>query len=210
MSEWLRLALFIAGAGVAVTLAAVALSWWYNEPRRLARTFRQGLGVQPDAALIAPGTGRGIALSLAARRLVTAWDHGGWRMVYPLGDVIGAEVDLDGEVAARVLRGEPGRRLDRSGRAVEDVRLRLIFDDPAHPDFELALWPPYAPRGGFARPRDAIAEANRWVARIEAMLRRSASPAAGAGAASVRRPRASLSETLDEIETDEDDDILAN
>jgi hypothetical protein len=107
-----------------------------------------------------------------------------------------------------VLRGEPSRRLDRSGRAVEDVRLRLIFDDPAHPDFELALWPPYAPRGGFARPRDAIAEANRWVARIEAMQRRSAAPAAGA--ASVRRPRASLSETLDEIETDEDDDILAN
>jgi hypothetical protein len=203
MSEWLRMTLFIGAAGVAVTLAAVAASWWYNEPRRLARTFRQGLGAPPDAAVIAPGTGRGIALSLATRRLVTAWDRGGWRMVYPLSDVIGAEVDLDGEVAARVLRGEAGRRLDRSSGAVEDVRLRLIFDDPLHPDFELALWPTHAKRGGFGRPRDAIAEGNRWIARIEAMLRRSSAPAAGA--ASVRRPRPSLSETLDEVEDDEDD-----
>jgi hypothetical protein len=207
MSEWLRLALFIAGAGVAVTLAAVAASWWYNEPRRLARTFQQGLGAPPDAALVAPGTGRGIAISLSTRRLVTAWDRGGWRMLYPLGDVIGAEVELDGEVAARVLRGEPGRRLERSSGAEEDVRLRLIFDDPANPDFELVLWPPLGQRGGFGRPRDAIGEANRWIARVEAVLRRSRAPAAGAA---VRGPRASLEATLNSIEDDEDDDILAD
>jgi hypothetical protein len=121
--------------------------------------------------------------------------------------VIGAEVELDGEVAARVLRGEPGRRLERSSGAEEDVRLRLIFDDPAHPDFELVLWPPQSQRGAFGRPRDAIGEANRWIARVEAVLRRSRAPAAGA---SVRGPRASLEATLNSVADDEDDDILAD
>ena len=101
-----------------------------NEPRRLGRAFRRELGARPDAALIAHGTGRGVALSLAARRVVTAWDRGGWRMVYPLEDLIGAELELDGQVAARALRGEPRRRLERQTAPRRDVRLRFLFDDP--------------------------------------------------------------------------------
>jgi len=193
MSEWLKLVLAV----VVLTLGAMAWTRLMNEPRRLGRAFRQGLGRQPDAALIAIGTGRGVALSLAARRLVTAWDRGGWRMEYALEDLIGAELELDGHVAARALRGENRRRLERQTGAEADVRLRLLFDDPTHPDFELALWPNAASRGGFSRPREAIAEANRWLARIEAVQRRAGAPAAAVAKPS--RAHRPLTAELDDI-----------
>jgi hypothetical protein len=208
MSEWLKLLLALGAAATGLTLAAMAWTWLMNEPRRLGRVFRRALGTRPDAALTAAGTGRGAALSLAARRFVTAWDRGAWRMVYPLEDLIGAELELDGHVAARALRDEPRRRLERQSGDEADVRLRFLFDDPAHPDFELALWPNQAARGGFARPREAIAEANRWLARIEAVQRRAGAPAAVAKPARAHRP---LSAELRATEpSDEDEDELAD
>jgi hypothetical protein len=206
MNEWLKLGLAIAVAGVAVTLAAALGAWWFNEARRLARAFRQGLEARPDAALIAAGTGCGVALSLAGRRFVTAWDRGGWRIVYPLDEWIGAEIDLDGAVAARAVRGETTRRLDRARGTEGEVRLRFLFDYPGHPDFELVLWPSHARRGGFAKPRDAIAEANRWIARVEAVLRRAGSaPAEVARPALAHRPIPPVGQEVDIFEEDEDE-----
>jgi hypothetical protein len=150
----------------------MGLARYLAEDQRLARTFRAALEARADAALIAHGSGRGVALSLAARRIVTAWDAGGWHMVYPLDELLGAELDLDGQVAARAMRGEPRRPLDRSTGAEREVRLRLIFDEPRHPDFELVLWPAKPGRGAPTKPREAISEANRWIARVEALLRR--------------------------------------
>jgi hypothetical protein len=173
MGDWLRLIALILLGGAGVTLAAWLAASFMAEERRLARAFRQGLGGHPDAALIVHGAGRGVALGLGAQRLVTAWDAGGWRMTYPLDELLGAELDLDGEVAARALRGEPRRLLDHQSGAEREVRLRFLFDDARHPDFELVLWPSRASRGGPARPREAIAEANRWLARVEAVLRKS-------------------------------------
>jgi hypothetical protein len=173
MGEWLKLIVLIVLGGVAVTLAAWAYAWWMAEHRRIARTFRAGLdGAQPDAALIAAGSGRGVALSTATGVFVTAWDHGGWRLAFPLAEVLGVELDLDGQVAARAMRGEPRRLLDRQSGAESEVRLRFLFDDALHPDFELVLWPSASPRGPM-KPREAITEGNRWIARIEAVLRKS-------------------------------------
>jgi hypothetical protein len=172
MSEWLRLVLLIGLGGVGVTLLAMGFARYLAEDQRLARTFRAALETRPDAALIGHGSGRGVALSLAARRIVTAWDAGGWHMVYALDELLGAELDLDGQIAARAMRGEPRRPLDRSTGAEHEVRLRLIFDEPRHPDFELVLWPAKAGRGAPTKPREAISEANRWIARVEALLRR--------------------------------------
>ena len=172
MSEWLRLVVLIGLGGVGVTLLAMGLARYLAEDQRLARTFRAALEIRPDAALIAHGSGRGVALSLSARRIVTAWDAGGWHMVYALDELLGAELDLDGQIAARAMRGEPRRPLDRSTGAEHEVRLRLIFDEPRHPDFELVLWPAKAGRGAPTKPREAISEANRWIARVEALLRR--------------------------------------
>ena len=207
MSEWLKLVLALGAAAVGLTLAAMAWTRLMNEPRRLARAFRQTLGTQPDAALIAAGTGRGVALSLAARRIAVCWDRGGWRMAYPLTELIGAELELDGHVAARALRAEARRRLDRQSGAEADVRLRFLFDDPAHPDFELVLWPNRAALGGFGRPREAIAEANRWLARMEAVQRRAGAPAAVAKPSRGHRP---LSAELEAFPSDEDEDAFAD
>ncbi|HEY1751568.1 MAG TPA: hypothetical protein VGG29_09905 [Caulobacteraceae bacterium] len=206
MHEGLRLVLILLFAAAAVTGAAMLAGWWLAEPRRLARAFRRGLGGRPDAALVAHGSGRGVALSLAAQRLVTVWDGGGWRMDYGLGELMGAELDLDGEVAGRVMRGEPRRLLDRQSGAERTVRLRLLFDDPHHPDFELVLWPSRA--RGFAAPREAIAEANRWLARLDAILRRAnQAPAVARRAAPVATPRrAAPPDEADLFEPDDAED----
>ncbi len=216
MGEWVGFILLIVLGGVGVTLAASAYAWWMAEPRRMGRTFRAGLEGPPDAALIAVGSGRGVALSTASARFVAAWDFGGWRLTFALAEVLGAELDLDGAVAARALRGEPRRLLDRQSGAEREVRLRFIFDDARHPDFELVLWPSAAARGGPARPREAIAEGNRWIARIETILRKSggalvlARPAADAAVPDAPKPRATAApappDLFDVSEEDADDD----
>jgi hypothetical protein len=53
------------------------------------------------------------------------------------------------------------------------VTLKLIFDDPRHPDFELDLWLEGDEQRRESRsPADAIQEANRWLARADAIVRR--------------------------------------
>jgi len=211
MSEWLRLVLLIGVGGVGVTLLAMGLARLMAEDQRLARAFRKGLEARPDAALIAHGSGRGVALSLAARRVVTAWDAGAWHMVYQLDELLGAELDLDGMIAARAMRGEPRRMLDKATGAEREVRLRLLFDEPRHPDFELVLWPCKAARGGPTRPREAIAEANRWIARVEALLRRTGGALALAQPAAVASgPATRPSEDEDLFDADDDEDELAD
>jgi hypothetical protein len=213
MGELLHVGLLIALCGAAVVVAVALGVWWLDEARRLKAAFRAGLEAEPDAAIIAHGTGRGAAMSLGAGLVVTAWDRGGWRLSYPLEALIGAEVDIDGEVAARVMRGENRRLLDRPGAAQREVRLRLVFDDPRHPDFELTLWPCRKTRDAPQIPREAAAEANRWVSRVEAILKRTGPGAIRAAAPTVRTPRASLPETLDQADLfgdDEDEDVLAD
>jgi hypothetical protein len=174
MGEILRSLLLIALAGGAATLVIAAGAFLMAEPRRLARAFRNVLESPPDAMLIAHGRGRAAAFSFASGRIAVAWSAGAWCLVYGLEELLGAELALDGQVAARAMRGEPRRALDRTGGAASEVAFRLLFDDPQHPDFELALWPPEGKRSGApTRAAEAISEANRWLARVEAVLRRS-------------------------------------
>jgi len=214
MSEWLRLVILIGLGGVGVTLLATGFARLLAEDRRLARAFSAGLETRPDAVIIAHGSGRGVALSLVAQRIVTVWDAGGWRLVYPLDELLGVELDLDGHVSARTMRGEPRRLLDRSTGAEHEVRLRFLFDEPRHPDFELTLWPCKPVKGGPTRPRDAIAEANRWIARIETVLRRTGG-ALTLGAAPAVQPPASPAadhgaDLFAEAAEEEDEDELTD
>ncbi|MFI4936426.1 MAG: hypothetical protein ACHP7N_17595 [Caulobacterales bacterium] len=211
MSEFLRLVLLLGLAGAAVTFIVAVCAWFMAEERRLGRAFRNVLGEQPDTTLVAHGRGRAAAFSFATGRIAVAWNAGGWCLVYGLEELLGAELTLDGDVAGRVMRGEPRRALDRMSGAEDEVRLRLLFDDALHPDFELILWPPATSRAGApGRASEAISEANRWLARIEAVLRRTgtavirpdpASPAPRA-ARPPPPPHADLFEDEDEDEAD--------
>jgi hypothetical protein len=96
----------------------------------------------------------------------------------------------------RVHRGEQRKALEAFD-AAELVALRLVFDDLTHPDFVLDLWLPQDEgRRDELPPPEAIAEANRWLARIEALLRRPmttrrpAAPAVVAAAAATAAPPA--------------------
>jgi hypothetical protein len=173
MADWLGLLLLVAVAGVGVTAAAALAARLMTEERKLARAFHEGLEAEPDSLIVARGYGRGAAISLETRRIVTVWDGGVWRMTYPVEALLGAEIDLDGRVVARVMRGQPRRLLDNRTGAETDVRLRLLFDDPAHPDFEMTLWPPKTQSKPPVPAAEAISEANRWIGRVQAVMRRS-------------------------------------
>lgn len=173
MHELTRLLLLIGAAGVVLTLLGGVLIWSRNETRRLRQGLARILKAKPHGMLTAPGTGRGLGLNFANNTLAVAWDAGAWGLVYRMDELAGAEVILDGQVVGRVHRGEIRRALDSVGGAAELVRLRLIFDDPAWPDFDLDLWTPEsAGRRGAPKAAEAIKDANRWLASAEAILKR--------------------------------------
>ena len=63
--------------------------------------------------------------------------------------------------------------MDRVPATAREVTLRLVFDDPRYPDFDLELW-----TAGDEARRDAptaascAQAANQWLARVEAIVRR--------------------------------------
>lgn len=174
MDEAARLITLLALAGGALTLLGAVFAWFLDEVRRIRRTLRQALAAEPQPFLAARGRGVGIGFNLAVSQLAVTWDKGGWRLGYHLSELIGVELIVDRRVAARAYRGEARRPLDQLDDPQERVRLRFVFDDPEHPDFDIDLWRPEDDgRRGRLTAEAALHEANRWVARIEALLRRS-------------------------------------
>lgn len=188
MDEVTRLLAMLGVAGVAVTVLASIARWRMNEGRRVRRGLKVVLKGQPHGFLAALGRGRGMGFNFTTNQVAVVWDAGAWGLVYSLEELMGAEVIVDGLVVGRAHRGETRRALD-AFEAAERVALRLVFDDPAHPDFILDLWlPEDEGRRDELPPDEAIAEANRWLARIEALMRR---PATKPRPAAVRAPSAS-------------------
>lgn len=172
MDEVTRLLALLGVAGVGVTLVAGIVRWRMNESRRIQRGLKAVLKGELHGFLPALGRGRGMGFNFTTNRCAVVWDAGAWGLVYALDELMGAEVIVDGLVTGRVHRGEPRKALEGFD-AAERVALRLVFDDLAHPDFVLDLWlPEDEGRRDELQPPEAIAEANRWLARIEALLRR--------------------------------------
>jgi len=172
MNEVTRLLVLLGVAGLAVTLLAGLVRWQMNEAARVRRGLKAVLKGQVHGYLAALGRGRGVGFNFTGNLVAVVWDAGAWGFVYPLDELMGAEVIVDGVVVGRAHRGETRRALDAFD-AAERVALRLVFDDPAAPDFVLDLWlAEDEGRRDELPPADAIAEANRWLARIEALLRR--------------------------------------
>lgn len=177
MSDLARLLLLLGFMGMVVTLGGSAAIWYMAEERRIGRALKKVLKGPPEAMIIAPGRGRGAGFSFSTGLAAVTWDTGGWCLVYRIDELQGAEIIVDGVVVARAFRGEPRKPLDQMVDDAGRVTLRLVFDDPGHPDFELDLWRAAdAARYPDASPKASVQEANKWMARAEAILRR---PVAG-------------------------------
>ncbi len=173
MTELARLLVMLAVAATAVTFAGSLARWLLDEERRIRRALAKVLDGAPDAFIVAKGRGRGVGFRLASGLIATTWDKGGWCLLYRLNELVGAELLVDGQSVGRVFRDEPKRFLDRTYGEAQSVVLRLVFDDPKHADFELDLWiPSDAALRSAPTAAKAAQEANSWLARIEAILKR--------------------------------------
>ncbi len=177
MSELARLLLFVAIAGTAVTFMGSFAIWYGDEDRRIRRALRNVLKSEPEGVIVARGRGRGAGFSFSTNLLAVAWDRGGWCLVYRLDELTGAELLVDNQVMGRVFRGEGRRAIDHMSPQADTVALRLVFDDPRHPDFTLDLWAPGDEQRRESRSSgELVQEANRWLARCEAIVRRPLPP----------------------------------
>jgi hypothetical protein len=185
MDEITRLLALLGAGGVLLTVLAGGARWWNDEARQLKRGLRAILGGEPHGLIVARGRGRGVGFNFMSNQVAVAWDRA-WGLLYGLDELDGAEAIVDGQVVGRARRGEARRAIDALGGAETRVALRFIFDDAAHPDFVLDLW--LAEDEGRRHelpPDEAIAEANRWLQRIEALFKR---PGQSSRPASVVRP----------------------
>lgn len=172
MDEVTRLLMLVGLAGIAVTVLAGIARWGGNESRRIKRGLKVVLKGEAHGFLPALGRGRGVGFNFTTNRVAVVWDTGAWGLTYALDELVGAETIVDGVVVGRVHRGETRMALN-AFEASERVALRLVFDDLGHPDFVLDLWLAQDEGQRYELPpAEAIAEANRWLARIEALLRR--------------------------------------
>ncbi len=168
----LLLMILLAGAALAI-LGSFAVMF-ADEDRRIRRALHKVLKGPPEASVTAPGRGRGAGFSFATGLAAVAWDGGSWCLVYRLEELVGAELIIDGQVMARAYRDEVRRPLDRVSAQASRVTLRMIFDDPRHADFDIDLWVAGDDlRRPNASPATAVQEANSWLARTDAILRRS-------------------------------------
>jgi len=208
MSELARLLLFVAIAGSAVTFLGSLAIWYGDEDRRLRRALRHVLKSDPEGFVAARGRGRGAGFSFSTNLLAVAWDRGAWCLIYRLDELMGAELLVDGQVMGRVFRGEGRRAIDHVAPQAQSVTLRLIFDDPRHPDFALELWAPGDEQRRESRsPGELMQEANRWLARCEAIVRRPLPPRpTKPEAAPTVAARPTPLPPLDRDEADEEDD----
>lgn len=163
-------------AAMALAAFGGAVAWYNEESRRIRRGLRRVLGGESHAEIIAHGRGRGAGFNFTSNAMAVAWDAGAWCLVYKMDELQGVELIVDGQVCARAYRGEARRPLDMLGGAEKQVSLRLVFDDPRYPDFVLELWSAaHASRRG-PDANDAVAEGNRWLARVESVFRRKQGP----------------------------------
>lgn len=191
MSELWRLLVLVTLSASAVTCAGSAAIWFMDEDRRIRRALRHVLKGAPETVIVAKGRGRGAGFNFSTNQAAVAWDSGAWCLIYRIDELMGAELSVDGQVIGRVFRGEQRRAIDQVVQQAAQVTLKLIFDDPRHPDFELDLWLEGDQQRRETRsPADAIQEANRWLLRADAIVRRPLAPKAQSQAAVQSRPPA--------------------
>jgi hypothetical protein len=168
MNDALRLVLLLVILGGLLAAAGALVARHFDPYRRFTRYLRQALKAEPEGMLTSRAAGRALAFNLDAGLLAILWDRGRKGYVYTFGQLVGGEMMIDNTVVMRAFKDEPRRPLDAipdDGRAVV---LRLVFDNPRDPEFELALWPGPEHRA----LQDAVQAGRRWLTGLEAIQRR--------------------------------------
>jgi hypothetical protein len=175
MNDALRLVLLLAIAGVALTVVGGLLARYLDQQRRIMRYLRQALSAHPEGVLLDRGLGRALAFNIDTGRVAVLWDRGRTGLVYKMDQLMGGEMMVDHMVLARSYRGEPRKLLDEIPLSARKITLRLIFNNPRDPEFELELWPARHGRGHeHPSPAEAVLAGRRWLTSLEAILSRPA------------------------------------
>ena len=164
--------LLLVAAGCALTAVVAGFNWWLEPHRRIGRALKTVLGGPVDAIATSPLHGQGAALRIADGKIAVVRDFTDRGLVFDLDELIGAELIFDGQVAARVFRGEQRLALNNIAPRAQRVALRLVFDDLRDPEFLLELWSEHNGPADDPGAAHAVAAARAWFARAEAVVRR--------------------------------------
>jgi hypothetical protein len=116
-----------------------------------------------------------MALNIEAGKIAVLWDKGRKGFVYKLDQLSGAEMMVDHIVLARCFRDRPAMPLDEIPLSAHRGVMRLVFDNPREPEYELEIWPALHGRGReHATPADAVQAGRTWLTKLELLLRRPA------------------------------------
>ena len=177
MNDALRLILLLVIAAVALTVVGALVARSLDMRRRLTRYLRQALGAEPEGVMLDRGGGQALGFNIDAGRIAVMRDKGRKGLVYRLDQLMGGELMVDNTVLMRASRDKAGKPLDEIPLACHRAVLRLVFDNPREPDYELELWPAMHGRGReYPTPADAVQAARRWLTGLESLLRRPGPP----------------------------------
>jgi len=151
-----------------------------EQPKKLEDELREGLTdpdgrrYKADVMALEPVRKAAAASSYDGNRIIIVRNFGKIpHRPYSMQELVGIEIFVDDRVVGRMMRGAPIKLLDDIAPVVNRVTMRLVFDDPGDPDFELVLWDPHDNLTARAEgPRAAMNNARKWFYHVEAVLRR--------------------------------------
>jgi hypothetical protein len=175
MNDVLRLVLLLVIAGLVLTAVGALTARWLDPARRLVRYLRMALQALPEGVMLDRGAGKAMAFNFDAGKIAVLWDKGRKGYVYKLDQLVGAEMMVDNIVMARCFRDLPVMPLDEIPLSAHRGVMRVVFDNPRDPEYELDIWPAMNSRGHeYPSPADAVQAGRKWLTRLESLLRRPA------------------------------------
>jgi hypothetical protein len=173
MDQVARTLLYFLFAGIALTLIASGLMWWFEATRRLQRALTSALGKPADAIVYDLSGSKAAGLDFTAGDLAVMWSTGTQGLVYAFDEIEGAELIVDERVVARAQRGEPRRVLNETHANASRVTLRLMFDDVETPEFELNLFGEVSHNPVHAKTAaEAVRLGRKWLSHVDAVIKR--------------------------------------
>ncbi|UDF05141.1 hypothetical protein [Asticcacaulis sp. AND118] len=176
MNQYLPTIIVLTAAALAILLILYRV--WDSRveaPKKLEDEVAEALnGAKADVVSIEPARKAAAALSYLGNRCVIVREFGKVpTRIYSIAELIGMEVFVNNKVAARIIRGGAHKMFDDIAPQVDRVTIRLMFNDPSKPDFELILWDPNDALTARAEgPRAAMETSRRWFYHVEAIIRK--------------------------------------